>query len=91
MTPRQKCEKIDRLFLQKMKSGIHPKTGKMTAVCSCGAVHEIDNSTIIGELRVEICAACHPHYTGQQKIVDTAGRVDKFKKKWEAAAKKAKK
>ena len=73
------------LFEKMMKSGIHPKIGKMVASCACGSKHEIENSTIIGNFSIEICSNCHPHYTGQQKIVDTAGRVDKFKKKMEAA------
>ena len=62
-----------------MKKDIHPQYGPSTVTCSCG------NTFVTGstkpEIKVEICSACHPFFTGQQKIIDTAGRVDKFKKK----------
>lgn len=75
------------LILRKdMKAGIHPTTQTAKVTCSCGKTFEIGNSTIT-ELHVEVCSACHPHYTGKQKLVDTAGRVDKFNKKWAAANK----
>ena len=63
-----------------MKLNIHPdyKLGKVT--CSCGNVFYVART--IGDQRVEICSACHPFYTGKQKLVDTAGRIEKFKKKY---------
>ena len=69
-----------------MKQGIHPTYFKdATVTCACGAVYLVGSTE--KELKVEICSACHPFYTGKQKLVDTAGRVDKFKAKMEAAAK----
>ena len=70
-----------------MKTGIHPQTYTAKVTCSCGATREIGNTTL-KEIHVEVCSQCHPHYTGKQKLVDTAGRVEKFNKKWEAARKK---
>ncbi|MCU0660357.1 MAG: 50S ribosomal protein L31 [Candidatus Pacebacteria bacterium] len=72
-----------------MKKDIHPKYQTNTkASCVCGAVYDVGSTK--EEIRVEICADCHPFYTGNEKVLDTAGRVDKFKKKMEAAAKVAK-
>jgi len=68
-----------------MKAGIHPKYEAITVHCSCGNVFET-KSTICKELHVEVCSACHPFYTGKQRLVDTAGRVDKFRKKYGRAA-----
>ena len=68
-----------------MKKGIHPKyynNAKIT--CSCGAVFEVGSTQ--KELEIEICSQCHPFYTGKKKVVDTAGRVDRFKKLTEKAA-----
>ncbi len=62
-----------------MKEKIHPKYGKSVIVCSCGAQHEIASTK--QNLRVDVCSQCHPFFTGEQRIVDTAGRVDKFLKK----------
>ncbi len=64
-----------------MKSGVHPEYTTIKVVCNCGNTFET-RSTLGQELTVEVCSACHPFYTGQQKIVDTAGRVDKFRKKY---------
>jgi len=62
-----------------MKQGIHPKYEEnATITCSCGAVHETGSSK--GNLTVEICSQCHPFYTGKKKMVDSTGRVDRFKK-----------
>jgi len=74
-----------------MKDGIHPTYYKdATIKCACGATYLVGSTE--KELSVEICSACHPFYTGKQKLVDTAGRVDKFKARIEAASKaKAKK
>jgi large subunit ribosomal protein L31 len=63
-----------------MKPGIHPEYQVTTVTCSCGNTFE--TGSVKKNLRVEICAVCHPFFTGQQKFVDTGGRVDKFKKKY---------
>jgi large subunit ribosomal protein L31 len=62
-----------------MKKDIHPKYGKSTVKCSCGNTFETNSTQ--SQIQVEICSACHPFFTGTQKLVDTAGRVDKFKAK----------
>ena len=65
-----------------MKSDIHPEYTTLSVSCACGSTFET-NSTISGDsLRIEICSECHPFYTGKQKFVDTAGRVEKFNKKY---------
>lgn len=64
-----------------MKAGIHPNYEKITVTCSCGNVFQT-RSTLCRDLTIEVCSQCHPFYTGKQKIVDTAGRVDKFKQKF---------
>jgi large subunit ribosomal protein L31 len=69
-----------------MKAGIHPEYKQITVTCTCGNKFET-RSTIGQDLQVEVCSNCHPFYTGKQKIVDTGGRVDKFRKKYAAAAK----
>lgn len=63
-----------------MREGIHPEYHKTTITCACGAVYETGSTK--ENVRVEICAKCHPFYTGKQKLVDTGGRVEKFKKKF---------
>ena len=63
-----------------MKDGIHPDYKATTITCACGAVYETGSTK--EDVRVEICAKCHPFYTGKQKLVDTGGRVEKFKKKF---------
>jgi len=63
-----------------MKEGIHPKYYKATARCACG--NEFEVGSTIEEIKVEICAKCHPFFTGKQKLVDTAGRIEKFRKKY---------
>ena len=63
-----------------MKKGIHPKYGKSTITCACGNV--IETRSTVPDIQVEICSSCHPFYTGKQKLVDTAGRVERFKKKY---------
>ncbi len=68
-----------------MKQGIHPKYDTVTIKCACGA--EVVTKGTAGDLRVEICSKCHPFFTGKQKFVDAGGRVDKFKKRLEAAKK----
>ena len=68
-----------------MKSGIHPKYADAMVSCACGK--KFQTRTTVGDLKVDICSACHPFFTGTQKIVDAEGRVERFKKKY---AKKAK-
>ena len=63
-----------------MKKGIHPKYEKTVIKCACGS--EIETRSTESNLTVEICSSCHPFYTGKQKLVDTAGRVERFKKKY---------
>ena len=63
-----------------MKAGIHPEYNVINAKCACGNVVEI--GSVNTEMSVEICSACHPFFTGKQKLVDTAGRVEEFLKKY---------
>jgi len=64
-----------------MQQGIHPEYTTTTIVCSCG--NHIETKTTGGEeIHVEICSVCHPFYTGKQRLVDTAGRVERFKRKY---------
>lgn len=64
-----------------MKKNIHPKYAKITAICSCGNV--IDTySTINHNLNLDVCGSCHPFYTGQQRVADTGGRIDRFNKRF---------
>ncbi len=63
-----------------MKQNIHPKYVDCTITCLCGNV--INTRSTTDKLNVEICSNCHPFYTGQQKIVDTAGRVERFRKRY---------
>ena len=68
-----------------MKASIHPDYAEITVTCSCGNQFKT-RSTVGKDLSVDVCSNCHPFYTGKQKILDTAGRVDKFRKKYAAAA-----
>ena len=63
-----------------MKEGIHPAYEKTTITCVCGNV--IETRSTKKDIKVEICSQCHPFMTGKQKIIDTAGRVERFKKKY---------
>ncbi|HIW35132.1 MAG TPA: 50S ribosomal protein L31 [Candidatus Paenibacillus intestinavium] len=63
-----------------MKQGIHPTYHAVTATCSCGNTFE--TGSIKSALKVEVCSACHPFFTGKQKFLDAGGRVDRFKKKY---------
>ncbi len=65
-----------------MKKDIHPETFETTITCTCG--HVYNTKSTVKNLRVGICAACHPYFTGEQRFVDTAGRVDKFAKRYGA-------
>ncbi len=64
-----------------MKAGIHPDYAEVTVTCSCGNTFTT-HSTAGHDLQVEVCSACHPFFTGKQKIVDTGGRIDKFRRKY---------
>ncbi|HEV8194100.1 MAG TPA: 50S ribosomal protein L31 [Ktedonobacterales bacterium] len=63
-----------------MKTGIHPKYVEATVTCSCGNTFTVGSTK--PTLRVDICSKCHPFYTGQQRLVDTAGRVERFRKRY---------
>lgn len=63
-----------------MKEGIHPNYQPTTIKCACGEF--IETRSTKQDIKVEICSKCHPFFTGKQKLVDTGGRVDKFKKKY---------
>ena len=63
-----------------MKGGIHPNYFEIVATCVCGANVQLGSTK--NQIRVEICSSCHPFYTGQQKIIDTEGRVDRFVKRY---------
>jgi large subunit ribosomal protein L31 len=63
-----------------MKKGIHPDYVETTVVCACG--NTFTTRSTKKEIRVEICSQCHPFYTGKQKFIDSAGRVEKFRKKY---------
>ncbi len=64
-----------------MKKNIHPKYTETTIRCACG--NEIEVGSTKTDIRVEICSKCHPFFTGKQKLVDTAGRIERFRKKYE--------
>lgn len=68
-----------------MKEKIHPKYVPAKIICACGNI--IETLSLQPEIHVEICSACHPFYTGQKKLVDTAGRIDKFKERLEKVKK----
>lgn len=63
-----------------MKSGIHPEYHIIKATCACG--NEVEIGSVESEMKVEICSACHPFFTGKQKLVDTAGRIEKYKQRY---------
>lgn len=63
-----------------MKSAIHPEYKEVNITCACGAT--LKSKSTRGEIRLDICSYCHPFFTGTQKIVDTEGRVERFKKKY---------
>ncbi|MBI4852449.1 MAG: 50S ribosomal protein L31 [Acidobacteria bacterium] len=71
-----------------MKEKIHPQYNEITVSCSCG--EQFKTRSTKKELRLEICSACHPFYTGKQKLIDTAGRVDRFNKKYARSTQVAK-
>ncbi|MEI6579137.1 MAG: 50S ribosomal protein L31 [Eubacteriales bacterium] len=63
-----------------MKEGIHPKYEQTSIRCACGEV--IETASTRQNMRVDICSKCHPFFTGKQKLIDTGGRVDRFKKRY---------
>ncbi len=71
-----------------MKEGIHPKYEVVNVSCACGETFQT-RSTKGGTLRLEICSKCHPFFTGKQKLIDSAGRVERFERKYASRKKKA--
>ncbi len=65
-----------------MKSGIHPNYKEVAITCSCGNAFVTRSTLGKEQLHVEVCSSCHPFYTGKQKIVDTAGRIEKFRQRY---------
>jgi len=63
-----------------MKSGIHPNYVEATVTCACGNTFQVGSTKPI--LKVDVCSKCHPFYTGQQRILDTAGRVERFRRRF---------
>jgi large subunit ribosomal protein L31 len=72
----------------KMKKDIHPKYGATVIRCACG--NTISTFSTRSDISVDICSACHPLFTGKQKLIDTAGRIDRFRKKYGTGSKKIK-
>lgn len=68
-----------------MKDGIHPEYKVITVTCACG--NSFQTRSTKSELTVDVCSACHPFYTGKQRLVDTQGRVDRFRRKYAQANK----
>ena len=68
-----------------MKAEIHPKYEEITATCSCGTVIKT-RSTVCEDIHLEVCSNCHPFYTGKRQFVDTAGRVEKFNRRYRKVA-----
>lgn len=64
-----------------MKKNTHPQSKVIKAACTCGNVVLVE-STLCSDLHLDVCSACHPFYTGQQKVMDTGGRIDKFKQRF---------
>jgi large subunit ribosomal protein L31 len=65
-----------------MKPEIHPEYSEINVVCSCGNSFKTRSTMAKDEMQVEVCAACHPFFTGKQKLMDTAGQVDKFRRRY---------
>ena len=63
-----------------MKSAIHPSYRKASIKCACG--HQFETYTTVGNYNLDVCSQCHPFFTGKQKLLDTAGRVDRFRRKY---------
>jgi large subunit ribosomal protein L31 len=73
-----------------MKEGIHPKYHDIQVVCACGNQFKTRSTYKSDMIRLEICSACHPFFTGKQRLIDTAGRIERFKKKYEGKPKPGK-
>ena len=73
-----------------MKAGIHPDYHEVTVHCACGHTFKTRSTFKGAMVKVEVCSNCHPFYTGKQKLLDTAGRVERFTRKYEKAAEAAK-
>ncbi len=71
-----------------MKDSIHPSYKNVTVTCSCGSSFVTQSTLAKDALHIEVCSQCHPFYSGKQKLVDSAGRVDKFRQKYAAFSKK---
>lgn len=71
-----------------MRTNIHPEYMIGTVTCACGNTFQVRST--VGDMKVEICSACHPFFTGKQKLVDSAGRVEKFMRKYGLSDKKSK-
>lgn len=69
-----------------MKAGIHPNYQRSVLQCVCG--NTVETRSVMPSIHVEICAQCHPYFTGKQKLVDTAGRVERFRQRYKTEAKK---
>lgn len=80
MVARHESEVLRKRGETIMKKGIHPKYEKCTVRCVCGEVFE--TGSVKKDMRVDICSKCHPFFTGKQKLIDTGGRVDRFKKRY---------
>lgn len=72
-----------------MKKGIHPKLNEIKVICACGAT--FDMCSTASEIKPTLCSQCHPYFTGEQRFVDTMGRIERFEKKYKKAKKKSKK
>jgi large subunit ribosomal protein L31 len=72
-----------------MKANIHPKMIQITATCSCGNTVVV-GSTLTKDISLDVCSKCHPFYTGQQKTLETGGRIDKFKQRFQGMKSRAK-
>lgn len=68
-----------------MKADIHPEYNAVTVTCACG--NSFQTRSTRSEIAVDVCGACHPFYTGKQRVMDTAGRIDRFRRKYATAAK----
>ena len=71
-----------------MKQEIHPNYKEVTVTCSCGNTFATQSTLTKDSLHIEVCSACHPFYSGKQRLVDSAGRVDKFRTKYAAYSKR---
>lgn len=67
-----------------MKADLHPQYQKLTVQCACG--NQFETRSTSNNIHVEVCAQCHPYFTGKQRLVDTAGRVDRFRRKYQTEA-----